>query len=222
MTFGQHYSGVSGLTMKFRVRKLDGNNLQTDYWNDSTSAFVTSEPAASADRVTMTEESSSGFYEGNTAADLETYTGSVMIVKYSSGVALEHETIYVQSGVWANNRVTLSDFTDVPAEKTWQAKLGGTSDDIVIADSAYDDFYAMDFKTILLQIEESIDEAVTPTAVDQSTNAIATSDLTVSLDRRKVFFKTATLTANRVYEIKVVCTTAGAASNLISTGILRT
>lgn len=117
--------------------------------------------------------------------------------------------------------VSLVQDTTLP-DKNWTAKIGSTSNDVLVVDSAYDDWYAMDFTVPLDATKLSIDEAVAPTVVDQSTNALSTSDISVSYDRTKVIFKTGALTANRVYKLKVICTTTGTAGNLISTGVLRT
>ncbi len=230
-TFGTHVETISGKYCSFTIRKLDVNNLQTQYWHFNLFEFVDTQPPFAQDHRGMVEESSSGFYEGFVPAELETYTGNIVIKKFrrenvgfpvSSAVIVENETVYVRAGVWGGNPVALSTFRGVSVDKTWQAVVGTTSKQIVKSDSAYDDWYAMDFSTTLNAFGKVLDENVPSTVVDQSGNVLSTNTIRVSADRLKVFFKTGSLTVNRTYEFKVTGTTTGPAIALISTGILRT
>ncbi len=222
---------------ELQVATTTGRNVYGQIWNsigqisagagDNFEAYLTAQ-IANYDSPMSELGTASGWYTVTFPSTIAAGIYTIRYINRAGGAPAEGDLDVVEAhrfhwnGSAAAVLGTLAAFKSVPDDKTWTARVGSVSNDVITVDSAYDDFYAMDFTVPLQELQISIDEATSPTVVDQSANSLATNSISVSNDRLKVFFKTGALTAARVYELKITCTTTGPTANLISTGVLRT
>ena len=92
---------VPGGNVAVYARKQDADGTQGDWWNDTTAAFVASEPADVDKLVDLSDTDQPGLYVG-TIAQMETHTGLVEVIavnKDDANAYLGSEDWYLESGL---------------------------------------------------------------------------------------------------------------------------